>query len=68
MTKRPVFKKCVQFFYIIQTKSFFVCCYGCGKKHNQKIITMLYVVMFGDWKELAHCNAHIVAMLFLRVG
>jgi len=29
-----------------------------GKNNNQKIATMLYVVMFGDGRGLAHCNAH----------
>ncbi len=31
---------------------------GVGKNNNQKIATMLYVVMFGDGRGLAHCNEH----------
>jgi hypothetical protein len=28
------------------------------KKKKPKNVTILYVVMFGDGKRLAHCNAH----------
>jgi hypothetical protein len=64
MTKRPVLKKYVQSFHIMQNKifySFFFCVcsvMGMGQSNNPKKEekgTMSYVVMFGYGKGLAHC-------------
>ncbi len=46
-------------FFILSKQNHFLCVVmGVGKNDNQKIATMLYVVMFGDGKGLAHYNAH----------
>jgi len=43
----------------MQMKSFFCVVMGVGKNDNQKNAMVLYVVMFGDGRGLAHSNAHI---------
>jgi hypothetical protein len=52
VTKCPVLKKCVRFFYIIQMN--FLCGYGHGKKQFKKKGTMLYVIIFDYGRGPAH--------------
>jgi hypothetical protein len=50
----PSFEKmCLTFLYY----PFMIIFLGVGKINNQKNATMLYVIMFSDWRGLAHCNA-----------
>ncbi len=64
MTGHPIFKKCVQHFYILHLDTSFQCVVlGVGKYKFFLNVTLLCVVMCGDRRGLAHCNVLIMFIL-----